>query len=162
MSVLVGARCFAHGSLLRGDRALHALLGLERPPTDDTIRNLFRKFGMGQVQRLFEPLAGWQMQHLPQRSEGYMLDLDSAVLERYGKQGLYMLCCCVPAAVPTFAMPIDCTPNCMTTPSSTAVLVAPVSISARPRTGAGSGGCLPRWRLYVEADVMYGRQSALK
>ena len=62
MAVLVGARRFAHASLLRGDRALHALLGLERFPTDDTMRNLFRKFGMGQVQRLYEPLAEWQMQ----------------------------------------------------------------------------------------------------
>jgi hypothetical protein len=86
MSVLVGARRFAHASLLRGDRALHALLGLKRFPTDDTIRNLFRKFGMGQVQRLFEPLAEWQMQRLPYRSEGYTLDLDSTVFERYGKQ----------------------------------------------------------------------------
>jgi len=86
MSVLVGARRFAHASLLRGDRALHALLGLERFPTDDTIRNLFRKFGMGQVQRLFEPLAEWQMERLPQRSEGYTLDLDSTVFERYGQQ----------------------------------------------------------------------------
>jgi len=86
MSVLVGARRFAHANLLRGDRALHALLGLERFPTDDTIRNLFRKFGMGQVQRLFEPLAEWQMQRLPPRSEGYTLDLDSTVFERYGKQ----------------------------------------------------------------------------
>src|SRR5262245_61169743 len=69
MSVLVGARRFAHGSLLRGDRALHALLGMPRFPTDDTIRNLFRRFGMGQVQRLFEPLAEWQMQRMPQRDE---------------------------------------------------------------------------------------------
>jgi hypothetical protein len=37
---------------------------LDRFPTDDTIRNLFRRFGMGQVQRLFEPLAEWQMQRL--------------------------------------------------------------------------------------------------
>src|SRR6186997_2667987 len=62
VSVLVGARRFAHVSLLRGDRALHALLGMTRFPTDDTIRNLFRRFGMGQVQRLFEPLAESQMQ----------------------------------------------------------------------------------------------------
>jgi hypothetical protein len=40
---------------------------VKRFPTDDTIRNLFRKFGMGQVQRFFEPLAEWQMQRLPQR-----------------------------------------------------------------------------------------------
>ena len=86
MSVLVGAKRFAHASLLRGDRALHALLGLDRFPTDDTIRNLFRAFGMGQVQRLFEPLMEWQMERLPQRSEGYTLDLDSTVFERYGRQ----------------------------------------------------------------------------
>jgi hypothetical protein len=86
VSVLVGARRFAHASLLRGDRALHALLGLDRFPTDDTIRNLFRAFGMGQVQRLYEPLAEWQMQRLPRRVEGYTLDLDSTVFERYGQQ----------------------------------------------------------------------------
>jgi hypothetical protein len=86
IAVLVGARRFAHASLLRGDRALHALLGLPRFPTEDTIRNLFRRFGMGEVQRLFEPLAEWQMQRLPRRSEGYTLDLDSTVFERYGQQ----------------------------------------------------------------------------
>src|SRR5215217_2274135 len=32
ISVLAGARRFAHASLLRGDRALQALLGLERFP----------------------------------------------------------------------------------------------------------------------------------
>jgi hypothetical protein len=86
ISVLVGAKRFAHANLLRGDRALHALLGLDRFPSDDTIRNLFRRFGMGQVQRLFEPLNEWQMERLPQRSEGYTLDLDSTVFERYGHQ----------------------------------------------------------------------------
>lgn len=86
VSVLVGVRRFAHVSLLRGDRALHALLGMTRFPTDDTIRNLFRRFGMGQVQRWFEPLAEWQMQRLPLRDEGYTLDLDSTVFERYGQQ----------------------------------------------------------------------------
>ena len=86
VSVLVGARRFAHVSLLRGDRALHTLLGMTRFPTDDTVRNLFRRFGMGQVQRLFEPLAEWQIQRLPPREEGYTLDLDSTVFERYGKQ----------------------------------------------------------------------------
>ena len=86
VAVLVGARRFAHASLLRGDRALHALLGMRRFPTDDTIRNLFRAFGMGQVQRLYEPLAEWQMQRLPRRDQGYTLDLDSTVFERYGQQ----------------------------------------------------------------------------
>ena len=37
--VLVGAKRFAHAGLLRGDRALHALLGLKRFPTDDYSRH---------------------------------------------------------------------------------------------------------------------------
>jgi hypothetical protein len=69
-----------------GDRALQALLGLSRLPIDDTIRNLFRRFGTGDVHRLFDPLAGCQMQRLPPRSEGYSLDLDYTVFERYGNQ----------------------------------------------------------------------------
>jgi hypothetical protein len=59
---------------------------MDRFPTDDTIRNLFRRFTMGNVQRLFEPLAQWQMERVPIRSEGYTLDLDSTVFERYGCQ----------------------------------------------------------------------------
>jgi hypothetical protein len=82
MAVLVGAKRFAHAGMLRGDGALHALLGLKRFPIDDTIRNLFRQVGRGHVQRLFEPLAEWQMERLPPRHEGYTLDLDSTVFER--------------------------------------------------------------------------------
>ena len=86
ISVLAGARRFAHTGLLRGDRALHALLGIRRFPTDDTMRNLFRRFRMGDVHRLFDPLAEWQMERLPLREDGYTLDLDSTVFERYGQQ----------------------------------------------------------------------------
>jgi Transposase DDE domain group 1 len=86
VAVLAGAKRFAPANWLRGDRALPALLGIERFPTDDTIRNLFRSFTMGNVQRFFEPLSEWQMERLPQRPEGYSLDLDSTVLERYGRQ----------------------------------------------------------------------------
>ena len=85
-SVLVGAKRFAHTALLRYDQALHALLGMNRFPTDDTIRNLFRQFRMGDVQRLYEPLTEWQMARLPLRPDGYTLDLDSTVFERYGRQ----------------------------------------------------------------------------
>jgi hypothetical protein len=86
LAVLAGARRFAHANWLRGDRALQAVLGLSRFPIDDTIRNLFRRFGRGEVQRLLDPLAEWQMERLPQPSEGYSLDLDSTVLEPYGQQ----------------------------------------------------------------------------
>jgi hypothetical protein len=86
VSVLAGARRFAHAAWLRGDKALHAVLGIERFPTDDTICNLFRRFTMGNVQRLFEPLKRWEMERLPRREDGYSLDLDSTVFERYGEQ----------------------------------------------------------------------------
>jgi hypothetical protein len=86
IAVLLGAKRFAHANWLRGDRALQALLGLQRFPSDDTIRNLFRRFTMGNVERLFAPLTEWQMQRVPVRAEGYSLDLDSTIFERYGRQ----------------------------------------------------------------------------
>ena len=86
ISVLVGARRFAHSSLLRGDRALHAVLGMKRFPSDGTMRNLFKRFSQGMVVRLYEPLWAWQVERLEKRAGGYSLDLDSTVLERYGEQ----------------------------------------------------------------------------
>lgn len=86
ISVVAGARRFAHTSLLRADRALHALLGMKRFPTDGTIRNLFKRFTQGMVVRMYEPLWAWQVGRLPKRAKGYSLDLDSTVFERYGQQ----------------------------------------------------------------------------
>ena len=86
ISVAAGARRFAQTSWLRGDRALHGLLGMDRFPSDDTIRNLFLRFGMGEVQRFFEPMTEWMMERLPVRPEGHSLDLDSTVFQRHGEQ----------------------------------------------------------------------------
>jgi Transposase DDE domain group 1 len=86
ISVTTGARRFAQTSWLRGDRALHGLLGIDRFPSDDTIRNLFLRFGMGEVQRFFEPMTEWMMERVPERPEGHSLDLDSTVFERHGEQ----------------------------------------------------------------------------
>jgi len=86
LSVVAGARRFAHTSLLRADRALHALLGIQRFPTDDTIRNLFKRFRQSLVVQFYEPLWAWQLARVPPRAGGYSLDLDSTVFERYGEQ----------------------------------------------------------------------------
>jgi Transposase DDE domain group 1 len=86
LSVVAGARRFAHTSLLRADSALHALLGISRFPIDDTVRNLFKRFGQGQCQRFFSGLWNWQFERLPECASGYSLDLDSTVFERYGHQ----------------------------------------------------------------------------
>ena len=86
ISVVAGARRFTHATWLRGDRALHGLLGIKRFPSDDTIRNLFLRFGMGEVVRFFEPMTEWMMARLPMPAEGYSLDLDSTVFQRHGEQ----------------------------------------------------------------------------
>lgn len=86
LSVVVGARRFAHSNLLRADIALHRLTGMDRFPSDDTIRNLFDRFGMAEVEKFFSVLWRWLLERVPKREEGYTLDLDSTVFERYGKQ----------------------------------------------------------------------------
>jgi hypothetical protein len=86
ISVVAGARRFAQTAVLRTDKALRALLGIERFPTDDTVRNLFKRFRQGLVVQFYEPLWAWQLARVPERAGGYHLDLDSTVFERYGEQ----------------------------------------------------------------------------
>lgn len=86
VAVVAGARRFAHASIARSDTVLHAMMGVKRFPCDDTIRNFFMKFGMGQTQDFFEPLWRWMLARVAIRAEGYSLDLDSTVFQRYGEQ----------------------------------------------------------------------------
>lgn len=86
ISVAAGARRFAHTGLLRADKALQTIAGISRFPSDDTIRNLFKLFTMGNVYRFFSPIWAWLIKRLPETAGGYSLDLDSTVFERYGKQ----------------------------------------------------------------------------
>ncbi len=57
LSVLAGARRFAHTGLLRADQALQQVLGIRRFPSDDTIRNWFKRFGQGQNYRFYSALT---------------------------------------------------------------------------------------------------------
>ncbi len=84
--MLLGARRFAHAGLFRIDKTLYTLMGIVRFPNDDTIRNLFKRFTQANIYRFYDPLWRWMLERVPQRSEGYTLDLDSTVFERYGKQ----------------------------------------------------------------------------
>src|SRR6266446_10635043 len=62
LSVIVGAQRFAHANQLRADRALHALLGMRRFPSDDTILNYFRRFSQAEIERFLATvvaLAHW-------------------------------------------------------------------------------------------------------
>jgi hypothetical protein len=85
-AVVTGARRFAHTQWLRADHALHAMLGLERFPSDDTIRNFFLRFSQAEVEAFWRPLWKWTLGQLTPCPEGFHLDLDSTVLQRSGQQ----------------------------------------------------------------------------
>ncbi len=86
ISVVAGARRFAHCQWLRADQVLHALLGVERFPGDDTIRNFFLRFGQSQVEAFWRPLWRWLLRLVSCPQAGFSLDLDSTVFCREGSQ----------------------------------------------------------------------------
>ncbi len=85
-AVVTGASRFAHTDWLRGDRALHALLGIARFPGDDTVRALFRRFTQGHIEAFWRPLWRWSLALVTAPPEGFHLDLDSTIFCREGHQ----------------------------------------------------------------------------
>jgi hypothetical protein len=86
VAVVTGVRRFAQTQWLRADQVLHAMLGLERFPGDDTIRNLFARFSQGTVEAFWRPIWKWSLEKLTSCAGGFHLDLDSTVLQRSGRQ----------------------------------------------------------------------------
>jgi hypothetical protein len=87
VSVVAGARRLAHTDWLRADKALHALLGMERFPGTDTVRNLFKRFRQCHIHQFWRPLWKWLLeQPWPVPALGFSLDLDSTVFQRSGRQ----------------------------------------------------------------------------
>lgn len=84
LGVAAGARRFAHLQMLRCDEALRQLCGVPVFPSDDTVRNFFRRFGQGEVERFFKPLWEWLLKE--QSPRACTLDLDSTIFQRYGRQ----------------------------------------------------------------------------
>src|SRR5262249_80037 len=82
----VGARRFAHTERLRADRVLQGMLGLERFPSDDTIRNFFLRFSQAHIEAFWRPLWRWLLLLLQCPSGGFSLALDSPVFGREGPQ----------------------------------------------------------------------------
>lgn len=85
-AVVTGASRFAHVDWLRGDRALHALLGIKRFPGDDTVRDFFRRFTQRHIEEFWRPLWSWLLTLVAVPEGGFHLDLDSTVFCREGKQ----------------------------------------------------------------------------
>lgn len=86
IGVVAGAQRFAHTEMARADRALHALLGLERWPGADTVRGLFHRFTQATIQSFWRPLWVWQLGLVHGPVAGFSLDLDSTVFQRAGHQ----------------------------------------------------------------------------
>jgi hypothetical protein len=82
--VLTGSRRLAHVERLRWDEPVRQMLGLKRFVSDSTLGRFFRRFTAGKVTEVFESLMRWQLRLIP--LEGAILDLDSSIMERYGKQ----------------------------------------------------------------------------
>ena len=57
ISVVAGARRFAHADWLRFDKALHALLGIAGFPGADTVHNLFARFNQCAIEAFWRPLV---------------------------------------------------------------------------------------------------------
>jgi hypothetical protein len=84
VAVAAGAKRFAHAGMLRSDVALRSLMGIDRFPSDDAIRDLFKKFDMKQIHEFFDPLSKWCVARAG--LDVNTLDLDSTVFTRYGNQ----------------------------------------------------------------------------
>jgi Transposase DDE domain group 1 len=85
-SVVAGAARFAHSGWLRSDSALHALMGVDRFPGDDSIRRFFHRFTQAGVEAFWRPLWRWQLAMLAPPAGGFTLDLDSTIFQRGGAQ----------------------------------------------------------------------------
>ena len=86
IGVIAGARRFAHTEMARADRALHALLGVDRWPGADTVRGLFHRFTQATIQSFWRSLWVWLLGMVRCPSGGFSLDLDSTVFQRAGHQ----------------------------------------------------------------------------
>ena len=84
--VLTGASRFLHLERLRTDQPLRALFGVKRFCSPTTYTRFFQSFTRQQGEDVFGTLTRWGLGLLPVRAEGYTLDLDSTVLERWGQQ----------------------------------------------------------------------------
>jgi len=84
--VLAGARRFAQLAVLRADEPVRQLFGLRRFPSTATFTRFFRRFSAKTATETFGPLFASCLARLSERRDGYTLDLDSSVFERYGTQ----------------------------------------------------------------------------
>jgi Transposase DDE domain group 1 len=85
-AVLTGGRRFAHVERLRTDEVVQAILGVQRMPSAMTLTRYFGGLVRSQIEHLSEVLGQFVLRRLRAPALGAVLDLDSTVFERYGRQ----------------------------------------------------------------------------
>lgn len=86
VGVLTGASRMLHLERLRADTALRTMFGISRFVAPTTYARFFQSM-QGQARTHFwETVTAWTLERLPARPEGYTLDIDSTVVERFGDQ----------------------------------------------------------------------------
>ena len=86
VGVLTGASRMLHLERLRADTALRTMFGISRFVAPTTYARFFQSM-QGQARTHFwETVTAWTLERLPARPEGYTLDIDSTVVERFGEQ----------------------------------------------------------------------------
>jgi hypothetical protein len=85
-TVLTGGRRFAHLERLRSDEVIRTILGVTRLPSAMTLTRYFGGFVHAQSEHLSAVLGEFTRARLSSPILGEVLDLDSTVFERYGRQ----------------------------------------------------------------------------
>jgi hypothetical protein len=86
VGVLTGASRFLHLERLRADAPLREMFGIRRFCAPSTYTRFFQGFTRQMREDVFFALGRWALGLMPPRCDGYTLDLDSTVLERFGEQ----------------------------------------------------------------------------
>ncbi len=85
-TILGGGNRFAHADRFCGDEVLRTVMGARRLGGPDTIRRLFQSVTPSESEQIYTTLQRFTSAMLSESVSEDVLDLDSTILERYGKQ----------------------------------------------------------------------------
>lgn len=85
-TVLTGGGRFSHVERIRHDEVIRGVIGVRRLASAMTLTRYFGGFVQSQVEHMSDRLNSLVMSTLKQIPEGEVIDLDSTVFERYGRQ----------------------------------------------------------------------------
>jgi hypothetical protein len=85
-TVLMGGNRFAHVERVRGDEVIRTLMGAKRVGGSDTTRRYFDELKPSENEDTYVAMQKFMSERLAGHVKADVLDLDSTILERYGRQ----------------------------------------------------------------------------